>query len=723
VLPLTLAPPPPFPPIVAQSVARQFVAPGVEQLTYYLMTARGPLVVRAVSIDLAAPDLRVGAVIAHDTLTGSGETVSSMARRSGAVAGINADYFDIGQTNQPLNIVVRDGALLRTPSGRAVLSIGNDRTVHFGTYRFSGTVADGDRTWQLEGVDEWPPQGTGAMLLLPAFGAPPQPPPGVKVVPLAAKPPAGGAPSGEFHVTEGTPCASCPQLAFGVRASSLGALPQPGDIVHVNSATDPPLDGVLAAVGGGPLLVHGGAPYDDPDPPSPAEALQRDPQAGALRDAAGRFALVAVDGRAPGVSVGLTRPEFAALLRGLGADDGIAFDSGGSVSLVARPPGVRDAALQNVPSDGHERPVADGLLVYSTAPPGPATRLALPAAPLMLAGASLAVSAVATDAAGRPASAPAGPLLITVDPPALAAIRADGTIVARAAGSGVLRVRRGGLAGETALRVVASLGALRIAPQGAAVEPGGGAAFAVVGSDASGAPVDVDGLVAWSARGGAMSQTGAFRAAGSPAAADAEVAARVSGLTARAAVSVGRSERALPLFAAPARWTFTTYPAGGTGSAILVAGSAGIPPELDLAYTFGGSVRGAYANLRAPLPGKPLSFTVDVRGDDSGAGLRAAFTNADGDRIAVTIARRIDWSGWRTCKATLPLDAVPPLVLRSLYVVASLGGAPAATTGTVAFRNLRVTFAGDGTAFVRRAVAARATKAPPVPPQRGEEDS
>src|SRR5580658_5699840 len=110
-LPLTLAPPAPFPLVLAQATERASIAPGVSNQTYYLLTSNGPLVIRAVAVDMHEPTVRVDDVIAHDALLSPGETVSSMARRTNAIAGINADYFDIGQTNQPLNIVVRGGAL------------------------------------------------------------------------------------------------------------------------------------------------------------------------------------------------------------------------------------------------------------------------------------------------------------------------------------------------------------------------------------------------------------------------------------------------------------------------------------------------------------------------------------------------------------------------------------------------------------------------------------
>ncbi len=80
--------------------------------------------------------------------------------------------------------------------------------------------------------------------------------------------------------------------------------------------------------------------------------------------------MIVVDGRNAAVSVGLTRPEFGALMRGFGATDGLAFDSGGSATLVARALGDAGPAVVNDPSDGRERPVADALLAYSDAPSG-----------------------------------------------------------------------------------------------------------------------------------------------------------------------------------------------------------------------------------------------------------------------------------------------------------------------------------------------------------------
>lgn len=715
-LPARIAPPAPFPLVVAQSSSDTFVAPGVTLGRYYLATNAGPLVVCALWVDLREPALRLGAVLANDRLISGGETVSAMARRSGAVAGVNADYFDIGATNQPLNIVVRDGALVRTPSGRAAMTVTRDRNVRFETYRFSGTVTDAGRSWPLGAVDEWPPQATGASLMLPAFGPLPERA-GVTIATLEPQGPQAGSLSGEYRVTTVSDASSAHAtgiaLAFAPGAASVGALPAAGDVVQIAASTDPPLDEVRSALGGGPLLLQGGTPYADPDPPSPGEALHHDPQIGALRRDDGEIVFVEVDGRMPDYSVGLTRAEFAALLRAFGAVDAIAFDSGGSATMVARAPGDGQATVQNVPSDGAERPVADGFFMYSDAPIGPPTRLAVRPAPIvLLAGAFAAPTAAVTDAAGHPLASSGSTRFESVRPATLARIEPIGpatpahigptapagpaVLVGLTPGSGTLRVTRGSLSAEVSVRVVGRLARLRVEPARANPDPGGVVAYRAVGTDAAGTPVEVTGRVRWSATHGTVEGDGRFRAG----TADTQVNALAGGAEASAVALVGRREIALPLLVPPIPWSASTVPAGGGGSVTVASG------QLSLAYDLSVPVRAAYAGTSVDLLGTPLAFSVEIRGGEGGSSteapptggvsVRAAFVNAQGQRVAVTLARRVDWTGWQRRVVMLPANASAPLQLRSLYVVGA-GGQPARGKGVISFRDIRVTFAGTST--------------------------
>lgn len=69
--------------------------------------------------------------------------------------------------------------------------------------------------------------------------------------------------------------------------------------------------------------------------------------------------IVTVNGRQPGVSVGMTLEELAELMIELGAVDAMNLDGGGSTTMV-----IRDRVL-NIPSDGTERPVSNAIVIIT----------------------------------------------------------------------------------------------------------------------------------------------------------------------------------------------------------------------------------------------------------------------------------------------------------------------------------------------------------------------
>ncbi len=82
----------------------------------------------------------------------------------------------------------------------------------------------------------------------------------------------------------------------------------------------------------------------------------------------GQLQLLVIDGR-QSFSRGSTMKELAKLFQRLGAEDALNLDGGGSSIMVARQADGSLAVL-NSPSDGHPRPVANGLEVtYDAAPP------------------------------------------------------------------------------------------------------------------------------------------------------------------------------------------------------------------------------------------------------------------------------------------------------------------------------------------------------------------
>ncbi len=672
--PAVLAPPAPFPLVIAQTKTESFVAPGIRRADYHLLTNLGPLVLHIVAIDPGEPTVRIGVVVARDRLVSSGERISAMAARTGAVAGINADYYDIGQTNQPLNLVVRDGVLLRTPSKRATMLVGPRNAVTFGSFAFSGTATWPGGAVPLTTINEFPPQG-GAGLVTADFGA------NVSSATVTAATLAPGIGTvaglpGTYQVTAVGPApkgpVNAPFLAFGPAALRLAAPPNVGDDVTIAYATIPLLAGVRSAVGGGPLLLANGVAIDDPNAPAPEEPGVRFPLAGAGTVNDGTIALLAVDGRKTAGSIGLTRPEFAALFAGFGATNALAFDSGGSATLVGRVLGDARASVLNVPSDGAERPVADGIFAYSDAAPGPPkTLVARPATFVALPGIDAPIQILAVDAAGHPAPGS----------------RVEHVIASAVPGDHTVTIENGGLALAYPYRTVTKVATLKIAPALPNPEPNGTVALTVSAAAADGTPVVV-GAPQWHAdRGGFRSASAQAIYAASTR--DATVTATVGGLSASAIVRVGHRQVPLALFAPDARpFLFSTAPTGLAGSVTMTPSQ---PPMLSLGYDFTGVERASYANTMTVLPETPLGFAVETD-DTAGLLIRGSFQNNLGERRAFTLSEKAKVAadaaatapGWRTIGIDFPSDLYPPVTLLALYVAPQTNAVRA--PGTIRFR-------------------------------------
>lgn len=684
-LPLKLAPAAPFPLVLTVAATTEFVAPGVAYGEYHLATSNGPLQVHVISVDPHTQTIRLNPVIASDRLISSGETVSSMAVRTGAVAGINADYFDINNTYQPLGIVVRDGTLLRTPSKRIALSFTRSHSIRFSAYRFNASAQIQDIPVKLSAINEFPPEG-GASLLTPAFGTVPS----ATGIMLAHLTPLSGVdPFGRYRIAsvEQTTSGNAPgyALALGPAAQEILGTPNPGDVVTVSSSMDPQLDDILAAVGGGPLLVHNGSFYDDPDAPALNERNARIPVSGAATQNDGTLLLLEIDGRQPFDSIGVTRSEFASLMRAFGASEGMAFDGGGSSTLVTRRLGERAATLRNMPSDGTERPVGDGLFVYSNAAQGPPSALVVrPPTIRIIPGASVQLRASLTDAAGHALSAQGAPRSVRAFPASLGTVAGGGIFTAGKPQDGVLRVQRGAIADEVPVHIVQHIAQLLITPQRVNPQPHARAQFTARAYDRVGFPIILPAHLPWHATSGTIDATGRFEAAED----NSIVSVSTGAAQAQLLVPVGRHEEPLTI---GTHWTFSTIPAGNTGSLEFGARCANC---IEIAYDFSGSERAAYMNGMLTLPNNAIGLSIDVFGNGSGAALRAALRNNINERLAVTVAANINWQGWRRKEVFFPAAATPPLRLASLYVVGALGGSTIHTRGSVAFRDVRLLVAG-----------------------------
>jgi hypothetical protein len=108
-------------------------------------------------------------------------------------------------------------------------------------------------------------------------------------------------------------------------------------------------------VAGNTLLVENGLPV-------PHKSKTRHPRTVVgLAPKRSELIIMVVDGRRPGISVGMSYAELAAEMIRLGCRQAINLDGGGSSVMAVRDPGVGTFRILNHPSDGRERPVANVL--------------------------------------------------------------------------------------------------------------------------------------------------------------------------------------------------------------------------------------------------------------------------------------------------------------------------------------------------------------------------
>ena len=357
----------------------------------------GPWVVHVLGVDPAAYSGRIAATLANDVVVGR-ETVSSMAARTAALAGVNGGYFVIGDADgTPGDLAgssILDGQLIsEAVDGRtnlllrrnaaAVAALSDRQTVRAsdgatrlldGDNRRPGLIracggSGGDLATERPLHDVTCTDPSELIRFTPVFGAATEMGEGAEAVLDAS-----GRVSA-LRETRGGPIPAGGSVLAGTgdAADWLRAHARPGRRVAVTTALRTERGSLaaapgLAVVNGGPRLLRAGRRaitaeaegFDHPDDPGfyYAFALRRNPRTIAGVSARGRLLLVAVDGRAPGYSAGLDFEEEAAVMRALGAHDAVNLDGGGSTAMTIR------NLLVTRPSDATgERPVGDAILL------------------------------------------------------------------------------------------------------------------------------------------------------------------------------------------------------------------------------------------------------------------------------------------------------------------------------------------------------------------------
>lgn len=362
------------------SAETRTVAPGIVHRR--VVVNSGPWRMNVLEVDLRTPGLSIRGVRANDAFKTREKVTSMAARHPSVVAAVNADFFNV-RTGESENNVVIEGEIIKgvmeTDSPHdsydnlhSQLGIDWRNRPYIERFGLDAKIVAGGRSMRLDGIN-FREDSSSLVLYTQAVGdSAPVDTLGRDFVsvPLRLTSRRGdtlvyrvdgvSARGGWMRLAKGGALA-----AGGKARATVERIARSGGTVRVIWNIAPNRGRLKTVIGGWPRLIRHGkrnAEYSDIlEGTFPRFSAGRHPRTaiGFNRDSTKLIALV-VDGRRPS-DAGMSLVELADAMLALGATDAIAFDGGGSTTMVI------EGTVVNRPSDSAgERPVGSGLLIILT---------------------------------------------------------------------------------------------------------------------------------------------------------------------------------------------------------------------------------------------------------------------------------------------------------------------------------------------------------------------
>jgi exopolysaccharide biosynthesis protein len=326
----------------------------VDGVTYYrdrAKTGKGRSDVHILRIEPFSSLTRVFPVLANEGIAQK-ETLSSMAKRYSAIAGINGAYFT--PRGDPIGTLIINRRLVSSPLyKRSVFGVSEDDTLIFGNPDFSGTLRSGALSIKIDAVNQ-PRRGENLVVYTPEYARSTLTPErGVEIVLVKGK-------IVGIHANDALIPPDGVVVSAGGEKADLLKLLKLGQTVTLDYSIDKPWDSIRHAVCGGPRLVSDGRKDINGREEKFDNSIinGRHPRTAVALTFDGDLLMIVVDGRSKRNS-GMKLDEMADYLRVLGARHAINLDGGGSSSMIVK------GRVVNSPSDGSERRISNGILITS----------------------------------------------------------------------------------------------------------------------------------------------------------------------------------------------------------------------------------------------------------------------------------------------------------------------------------------------------------------------
>ncbi len=635
--------------------------------------------IHVMKIDLTVPEIYMNVMDAKQGY-GLKETVKTLVESSGAVGGINGDFFSMkGTPTDSLGIIMKNGALQSTYNqangskdelgGLFIDKMGN-AFIDFYKTKFS-FYNENKVSLTISGINKIMNFNTPVRIDRNAFTSTQELDkrfPGLYKIVV----------EDEQIISIGQPKQNViiPETGYIIAMNEERALQvlhhfQVGQKAYfdIESSIDPTR--IQMGIGGGGTIVKAGQIVNtglvvDGNKRHPRTAV------GVSKDKK-QVILLAVDGRSH--SLGATHAELGHLLLQYGAYDAMHLDGGGSTTMAGRGLGESQIRLYNKPSDSSPRKVVNGIGVFSNAPAGSLHGIKLTvdhSRVFVNAGSKVSVSGF--DEYFNPIAIPTEQIIWEAS--GIQGKWEQNVFYPETIGSGQLTVKVGEMIQTAPILSMPPPVAVQLATQTIRIDSNGKMPLRLNGMSQDGfkSPIDPR-TVQWSIDpsigrvedgvliAGATAGQGILEGTLGNTKFYAEV------IVSQRTLSVTSFEQEMNLYA-------TVHPSYVENAIQYSAvnkyeGSK----SLELRYRFRDieETQAAYIDFKEnamTIPANPTSIGLWVHGNQSGHWLRGRIVDAQGNPYNIDFAGVIDWKGWKYTNAKIPVEVVYPIMIDRLYVTA-----------------------------------------------------
>ncbi|MGG4394208.1 stalk domain-containing protein [Paenibacillus thiaminolyticus] len=690
-----------------KKLSEEIITSGAKLVTYQYTTVRNSktytTILNVIEADVKNPYIKLDVMTGQNGQTAVGQTVTRMTKETGAVAGVNGDFWMMSSDRVPMGASIDDGVLITSPAelkGMYAFAVKKDGTPTIDQYRFDGSIqlADG-QTFPLSGINKMKynkePGGehshiNALYIYTSAWKGTVRP-----------------------NDTSTTPTEVLVRNGVVEQISESGALPievpedgyilrghgtaaqfmrnnlQVGESVEANyhliaqsngQSVDP--SSFQMMISGHTLLVDNGKTVSftrDTSGISGGSATART-AIGYSKD--GRYAYL-VTAQSNSVSSGLTLKEFQQALAEVGIWRAVNLDGGGSTTMANRPLGETETKLTFETKEGGNniRSVVNGIGVYTTAPKGEVKGMTLAGDQTLFIGQQATFSLKGYDQYYNPVDASNADIKWSSSNDKL---KWNGSaFTAMKSGTAEVTATSGGAKTTQKVQVIGAdqVDDIRIAASSAPLVAGTKATLPVKVTlqDGSTATLPTS-SVEWELRGFKGTVTdGVLQVDSVPEGGKIGYAiASYDGVRTMIPLTPGAEKKLEDFNAVNYPVSFSGLPKNATTGKVTVEGGFGgrsaNDKVLKLSYdmTSGSGDKFAYAELNGSngitLPGGTSGMKLDVYGDNSFNNLRMEIH--DGSKAHyISVVESVNWEGWKTVEADLAaLNLSSAAKLKRIYL-------------------------------------------------------